>query len=206
MGLHYQVDMLTLNANAHEIRHLSIRAETGNSGSDGLVNTTGHQGSGAVVLVGARLLDDQLRESFWLRHGAPATFLLDYRIADHELSDRCDICLVFFRAGTRDNICRIVTRDLLLDARHPQGTIRLDLKRLALGTGKYSVWAFVAKHGYLTKQQTLFYSLNPDVYLSQPDILEFEVTGELIASNTAFVGEGNWSQSISGLNNASEPL
>lgn len=197
-NLRYQVDTLTLSENFSGTKHLAIQIASGNAGSDGRVNTTGQQGSGAVALVGTRLLDDQGRETFWLRHGASASFLLDYRIVDPELSDQCDICLVFFRAGTRDNICRIVTRDLLLDARHPQGTIRLDLKRLALGTGKYSVWAFVAKHGYLTKQQTLFYSLNPDVYLSQPDILEFEVTGDLIASNTAFVGEGDWHQTLPG--------
>lgn len=195
-NLRYQVETLTLTANVHETRHLAIHPEAGKAGNDGVVNTTGHQGTGAVVLAGARLLDHQGRESFWLRHGVAATFLLDYRIVDPELSDHCDICLVFFRPGTRENICRIVTRDLLLDAQSPQGTIRLDIKRLALGTGKYTVWVFMAKHGYLIQQQNLFYSLNPDVYLSRPDVLEFEVTGDLIASNTAFVGEGDWSQTL----------
>jgi ABC-type polysaccharide/polyol phosphate transport system ATPase subunit len=194
-SLRYETDPLTIPAKTHDTKHLIIHSTSAGTGSDGRVNTTGHQGSGAVTLVDARLLDDQNRESFWLRHGRPASFLLDYRVIDPELSDYCDICLVFFRAGTRENICRIVTRDLKIDARHPQGTIRLDMKRLPLGAGKYAVWVFVAKHGYLMQQQTQFYSLNPDVYLSQPDILEFEVTGELIASNTAFVGEGDWSQS-----------
>lgn len=193
-NLRYQVDTLTFAPNTQETKHLSVHPDPGKAGSEGQVNTTGHQGSGAVVLVGARLLDAQGRESFWLRHGEPASFLLDYRIVDPELSDHCDICLVFFRAGTRENICRIVTRDLLLDAKDAQGAIRLDLKKMPFGTGKYALWVFVAKHGYLTKQQDLFYSLNPDVYLSQPDVMEFEVTGSLIASNTAFVGEGDWSQ------------
>lgn len=195
-NLRYQVDMLTLTTCTLEIKNLAVHPDLSKAGSDERVNTTGHQGSGAVVLDCARLMDHQGRESFWLRHGMAASFLLNYRIVDPELSGHCDICLVFFRAGTRENICRILTRDLLLDAKAPQGTIRLDIKRLVFGVGKYTVWVFVAKHGYLAQQQNLFYSVNPDVYLSQPDILEFEVTGHLIASNTAFVGEGDWSQTF----------
>ena len=42
--------------------------------------------------------------------------------------------------------------------------------------------------------QGIFYSLNPGVHLSQPDVIEFEVTGGVLTVNTAFVASGIWSQ------------
>lgn len=158
-----------------------------------LVNTTGRQGTGAVLVENVRLLGADGRETFHLVHGKGASFLLDYRIVDRELREACDICLVVFRSGTRENICRILTRNLLLRAEKPRGIIRLDLDRVVIGSGSFSLWVFIARHGYLARSQQLFYSINPDVHLSLPDVLEFEITGELATNNTAFIGEGRWS-------------
>ncbi|MCB1733805.1 MAG: ATP-binding cassette domain-containing protein [Gammaproteobacteria bacterium] len=194
----YKLGTLVLGSAGGSPRSLCI-GNVGDSASDDgrdRVNLSGRQGSGAIRLEGARILGADGEETFWLRHGQGASFLFDYRIVDRSLCDFSDICLVFFREGTRENVSRIVTRDILLDGADPCGTIRLDLDEVILGIGKYMVWLFVAKHGYLISQQNLFYSLNPDVYLSQPDILEFEVSGDLIASNTAFVGRGNWSRTV----------
>lgn len=159
----------------------------------GQVNITGQQGTGAVLIEGATLLDAQSNATFQIKHGEAASFRLDYRVVDPELSECCDICLVVFRAGTRDNICRILTRDLRLEGKSPRGSICLELDRVILGSGVFSLWVFIAKHGYLAREQHIFYSINPDVYLSQPDVLEFEVIGDLVTSNTAFVGDGRWS-------------
>lgn len=163
----------------------------------GLVNTSGRQGTGAVLVDDVRLVDADGRERFHIEHGQQASFLIDYRVVDERLREQSDICLVIFRSGSRDTICRLLTRELFLSADSPRGTIRLDLDRVVLGTGIYSAWVFIARPGYLAKPQQLFYSINPDVHLSLPDVLEFEVKGDLSASNAAFVWEGRWSLSPS---------
>jgi ABC-type polysaccharide/polyol phosphate transport system ATPase subunit len=159
----------------------------------GMVNTSGRQGTGAVMVDDVRLTGADGRDSFHIEHGKSASFHIDYHVVDNTLRETSDICLVLFRSGTRQVVCRILTRDLFLSADSPKGSIRLDLDKVILGTGRYSVWVFIARPGYLTKPQQLFYSVNPDVHLSLPDILEFEVNGDLSAANAAFVWEGRWS-------------
>lgn len=156
------------------------------------INTTGQQGTGAVLIEGASLLDNLNHKVFKIKHGDIAKFKVDYRVVDVDLFENCDICFVIFRAGTRENICRILTRDLRLNGKSPKGSITLEVKPMILGSGFFSLSVFIAKHGYLSNEQNLFYSINPDVYLSIPDVLEFEVIGDLITTNTAFVGEGRW--------------
>lgn len=191
-GQIYRFDDCEVSKTSANSKRLALRAPAAGVGGRA-VNTSGQLGTGAVRLNHVRLLNDQSEDTFWVRHGNPASFLLEFQVVDAELSEKCDICVIFFRAGTRENICRIVTRDILLDAKRPTTTVRLDLDAVVLGVGSYAVWVFVARNGYLAKQQDTFYSLNPDVYLSQPDVLEFSVAGDLIASNTAFVGQGRWS-------------
>ena len=195
-GRHFQLCPLVLSPGKWETMRLSIADDTDDTcagGASSQVNTTGQQGTGAVLLEGATLLDSQGNPTFQIKHGDAASLMLDYRIVDPDLSECCDICLVIFRAGTRENICRLLTRDLKLDGKSPRGTIRLDIDRVILGSGLFFIWVFFAKHGYLAKDQHLFYSINPDIYLSQPDVMEFEVIGDLITTNTAFVGNGKWS-------------
>lgn len=195
-GRQFRLSPLTLNAGKWEAVDMTVDSDANSlcaMSSSGQVNTTGQQGTGAVLIEGAALLDAENKSTFQIKHGDAASFRLDYRVVDPELSEYCDICLVVFRAGTRDNICRTLTRDLRLEGKSPRGSIRLDLDRVILGSGVFSLWVFIAKHGYLAKKQHIFYSINPDVYLSQPDVLEFEVIGDLVTSNTAFVGDGHWS-------------
>ncbi|MDD5757814.1 MAG: ABC transporter ATP-binding protein [Desulfobulbaceae bacterium] len=195
-GRHFQLCPLEISPATWETVILNVIDDANElcvGSASGQVNTTGQQGTGAVLIEGVALLNRQNKATFQVKHGEAASFMLDYRVVDPELSECCDICLVVFRAGTRENICRILTRDLRLDGNSPRGTIRLDIDRVIFGSGTFSLWVFIAKQGYLDREQHLFYSINPDVYLSQPDVLEFEVIGNLLTSNTAFVGNGHWS-------------
>ncbi|HWR02666.1 MAG TPA: ABC transporter ATP-binding protein [Humidesulfovibrio sp.] len=157
------------------------------------LNTAGRQGTGAVLINTALLLGPDGKETFELEHGQPASFLFGYDIIDKSLHEESDICIVIFRKGTREDICHIITRELTLSFDKPNGTIRLDIEKITIGVGTYSVWMFIAKHGYFITEQTVFYTINPDVHLVLTDLLEFSVKGELFARNAAFVGEGKWS-------------
>jgi len=182
-------------AGKHQRIIVSVDSQSSYNGFDRIkLNTSGYQGTGAVLIDGANIYSQDGKETFSIRHGDFVSLTLDYRIIDSNLFEYSDICLVIFRSGTRENICRILTRDLLLDGKNPRGKLRLDIPKVILGSGRYSIWVFIAKHGYMDADQGIFYSLNPGVHLSQPDVIEFEVTGGVLTVNTAFVASGIWSQ------------
>jgi hypothetical protein len=52
----------------------------------------------------------------------------------------------------------------------------------------------IAREGYYDRDQSIFYSINPDVYVCANRIVEFDVShGGLVAVGTGVVAEGNWS-------------
>ncbi|MBL0141879.1 MAG: ATP-binding cassette domain-containing protein [Betaproteobacteria bacterium] len=166
---------------------------SGNVGSG--ISADGAHGTGAIAIRHFEILDDLGTPSRKLQHGKAASFVMTYEVVDRDFSERPDICLVYFRAGTREPISRIMTRDISLDAREGKGTIMLRVDPLLFGTGRFDVWIFIAKNGYFSRQQTRFYSVNEDVYLSLPDVAEFVVEGGLLATGAAFVGTGAWTRS-----------
>lgn len=157
------------------------------------INTTGVQGTGAVIIQNVYMLDENGTETYFVSHGSPVTFGLDFNIVNPTLHEKAQVIVTFHRDGVMD-VCRMVTRELLFDAATlPCGTITLHLSKMMLANGTYSVSAMIAKEGYFDQQQTLFYSINPGVYFCLSRVLDISVTGGgIIGNGTVFVGEGKW--------------
>lgn len=152
-------------------------------------------GTGAVVLLAARVFDDAGQPSPWLTHGRPATLEFDYEIRDPKLTGPLDVAVSILRGGV-ETACRFFTRDLQFDGEGArQGTIRMHLPSVMLGVGAYSVIVMVARLGYADEEGHVFYSINPGVYACVRDILEFEVRGgNLFATGTPVVAPASWDQ------------
>ena len=175
-----------------------VDASFGSSAANATPRTSGNQGTGVIEVRGFRILDCEGRDARSLEHGRAATFEFEYEILEPRFEARPDVCLVFFRGGTREVVSRIMTRDLALAGDRPKGTIALRVDPLMFGTGRYDVWVFIAREGYFSKEQARFYSVNEDVFACVADVAEFSVAGELLADGAAFVGSGVWTASTTG--------
>jgi hypothetical protein len=157
------------------------------------LNTTGIHGSGTIVVRAARVLDANGEETFSLQHGEAATFEIEYEVVDPNLHERSQVVIAIHRNGVQD-VCRWIARDLLFDGRaRPSGTLTLCVPKLLLTDGEYSVTIFIAKEGYYDQPQTVFYTINSDVYFCASRMFDFVVRGAgLIGSGTMSVAEGLW--------------
>jgi lipopolysaccharide transport system ATP-binding protein len=160
---------------------------------DGAHRVSGANGSGAIVIEDVSLLNASGEAVHLVSHGQPCSFQIRYRVADPGLRERPQFVIAIHRDGVL-GACRFVARGLAISAAATRtGVVTLHLDRMMLGIGNYTVSVVIAAEGYIDRDQVVFYSLNREVYSSLSHILEFTVTGEgLEASNTVFVGEGQW--------------
>lgn len=157
-------------------------------------NLTGVQGSAAISIVDVLVVDGQGSSTHFIRHGDPMDLLLVYRINQPGLRERAQVMIVFHRDGVQD-VCRIITRNLLFDsAVNIHGVIRMHVPKLKLGCGSYTITVMVVKEGYWDREQTVFYSLNPDVYACLSRVLDLVVhQGGKQAEGTILVEDAEWS-------------
>jgi hypothetical protein len=146
------------------------------------------------VLSGFRLTDTAGTETFIFQHGGGAVLSFDFFINDPELSENCQIIVVFKRNGVED-LMRLKADDLRFDAGTARsGRIEMRLGNMRLGTGRYTVTVMAARERYFETQTGQFFSINPDVYDVHSGCLEFEVTapGEAFATGTGIVETAEW--------------
>ena len=157
------------------------------------VNATGTHGSGALIVRSVRAMDASGVASYSLSHGEPAAIEIDYELIDPDFCEHPQVVIAWQRDGVQD-VCRWISRGLKLDAaQRPRGTLRLRIPRVALTDGQYAVTVLIAKQGYYDRAQTLFYTLNPDVYYCASRLFEVVVRGSgLIGAGTVAVAEGEW--------------
>ncbi len=159
-----------------------------------VLNTAGIQGSGAISVTRAGFVDAEGQDTFFLRYGQPATLEIGYRIADPGLDERAQVVVALHRDGVQD-VCRVICRDLRFRATDASaGRIRLILPRLMLTDGRYSVTIMISSEGYYDREQTVFYSINEQVYCCISRMFEFAVEGAgLIGRGTLQIPEAEWS-------------
>lgn len=158
------------------------------------INTTGTHGSGAISVLDVKILNDQEQETYFLSHGKSMDLLIRYQIQKPDLREKAQVLVAFHRDGVQD-VCRIITRDLLFDAsENARGVIRLHLPKLMLANGTYSVTVMVAEEEYYDREQTVFYSINPGVYICISKFFDVVIqNGGIVGSGTGVVCEGEWS-------------
>jgi ABC-type polysaccharide/polyol phosphate transport system ATPase subunit len=151
------------------------------------------QGTGRIMIDDVTVFDHHGNASHFLEHGRPASVALRFRVVDPTLREHAQVIVTFHREGVQ-TACRIITRELFFDgADRLPGTITLHLPNLVLGSGTYFVTIMVTAEGYFDQDQTVFYSINPGVYCCLNRVVEVTITGGgLIATGTAFVGQGVW--------------
>ena len=158
------------------------------------VNTTGVHGTGAFAVRNARFVSEDGVEAHTLKHGAPALLEIDYTIKDPQLQECAQVVIALHKDGVHD-VCRFIGRNLFFDSvLKNQGTIRLTIPRLTLTDGTYSVTIMIAKAGYYDTNQTVFYTINPDVHCCVSRLFDVSVTASgLLGSGTLHVCDGLWS-------------
>ena len=154
----------------------------------------GVHGTGSITVTDIRTVNEAGDEAHVFQYGSPFEIRLGYRINQPDLRERAQILIAFHRDGIQD-VCRVITRDLLFDARaRAIGEVRIALPRLQFGVGNYTVTVMVARQGYYDESQTRYFSLNPGVYACHTRAIEIAVVGGgAVASGTVFVAEAEWS-------------
>lgn len=158
------------------------------------LNTTGVHGSAAISVEDVTVLDDQGAESHFVLHGKPMDIRIAYRVNRPGLRERAQVLIALHREGIQD-VWRVITRELLFDERvSSRGVVQMHLPRVRLTDGTYAVTVMIAKEGYYDREQTLFYSINPDVYACYSRVVEFVVCGTgKEGMGTVMLDEAEWS-------------
>jgi ABC-type polysaccharide/polyol phosphate transport system ATPase subunit len=157
------------------------------------VNTTGIYGTGDIIFHALQCFDSLGRERHVLDFAMPVTFRLSYTVNSPNFNEKVHLVLAFKRDGVTD-MWRLFARDVALPTNpERRGSIDCPLARLPLGVGHYSIVLLVARNGYYDSKQTVFFSMNPEVYFANVNIHEIRVEGATqLYANTGSVTETHW--------------
>ncbi len=158
------------------------------------INLEGVHGSHSIQITDVRAYNHLGQESPFVTHGMPMSLEIDYKISRQDLLERPQLLVAFHRDGVADAL-RVITKDLLFDyAKSATGSVRMCLPKLGLANGTFTVSIMLAAEGYYDRPQTIFYSINPEVYMCLSRVLEIVVSGGgIVGTGTGFVGEADWS-------------
>lgn len=149
--------------------------------TDSGVNTGGRYGSGDVRIDAFRVYGPGGPETAILESGAPARFELDLTLVRPELRERPQIVLAFKRNGV-DDMARALCDALPFDAKTSQRvTVTAAFDALPLGIGSYAVTILIAAEGYYDRQQTVYFTINPEVYCVVAEAAEIMVHSKSLA-------------------------
>jgi lipopolysaccharide transport system ATP-binding protein len=187
------IDLGFIDADPGGWRTWSGELRDGTAGTAGEVNVSGVHGTGAISIDAISPIGPDGAETHFFSHGGAFQLHIRYRVNQLSASERPQILVAFHRDGVQD-VCRVITRDLLIDAAEATaGEVRLCIPRFSLGAGLYTVTVMVAREGYYDTHQTQYFTLNPGVYACHTRALEIHVTGGgTVAAGTGVVMAGNW--------------
>ena len=158
------------------------------------VSLTGRHGTGAISVLDVRTLDASGAETHYFKHGEPFTLQVHYQINKPDLKEHAQMLVAVHRDGIVDT-CRIWTRELAFDATaRRRGIAQLHLPRMFLASGTFTLTVMLAQEGYYDREQSKYFSLNPEVYTCLSRITEIVVTDAgIVGSGTGVVVDGEWS-------------
>lgn len=157
------------------------------------VDPAGFHGTGDIVITDVKALDRFDRETHGVLHGEPLSIVVSYEIRRPGLREKPQLLLAFLRDGIHD-VCRVISRELVFDAAERRvGSARVFFQRLGLTDGAYAISVILAKEGYYDRPQSVFFSINPDVYSGVSRAVEFVVGGAgPVGSGTGVITEASW--------------
>lgn len=151
--------------------------------------TSGIFGTGDIRVKNVEWLVDGIQTNL-LQAFDPVQLKLDYDIVNPNLHENLDIAIAVLKNGT-ETACRYFTRSLDFNGKTaPSGSITMDLDKLRLGEGKYTLTVVIGCEGYFDKKNMPFYTINPFMYFTMRDVLHFEVKSKfLLDQGTPYVVE-----------------
>jgi lipopolysaccharide transport system ATP-binding protein len=205
-GLDARIGTLAAEPGGWRTHRFAIAAPEGARGEAGdAVNVSGVHGTGVVRVLDVRLTDASGRECVTFVHGACMVVEIRYEVRDRDYRGRPQVLLAFQRDGIVD-VGRIIARDIAIDARGgPLGTLQARIDPLRLGAGRYALSLMIAAAGYYESEQTVFFSVNPQVYACISRAVEFVVEGVGVAAGTGVVLDAAWSRAAAALPPHSSP-
>jgi len=191
-GIEYDGGLLPPSSGAW-VRHEAALARR-DTPSSPVAAVTGVHGSGAVAITDVRAVDARGTEVFSVRHGDPFELQIAFRIQKPGFSEPVQTLVAFLKDGIQD-VCRLMTRDLVLDAASaPTGIISVRMPRLTLAPGTYAISVLIANAGYYDERQSIYFSVNPNVHACLSRVFEVEIHGGgPVATGTVVVADGEWS-------------
>lgn len=181
-------------SNGRWIRHFaSLESPAVSTAPITTINTDGVHGTGNILVTAIRVLDENNIETMRLRHGVPMSIEIDYEIRKADLHENADLLIGFHRDGVID-VCRFFTQEIEFDeSTNRYGTIIMQVQRLTLANGSYTISLTLARNGYYASNPTVFYSINQDVHTCLSRYMEVVVYGgDLIASGSGVVETATW--------------
>lgn len=178
----------------HQVECKGIPSVGEVSGPAATINLNGVHGSYAIQITDVRAYNHLGQESAFVSHGEPISIEIDYQIRRQDLCEKPQLLVAFHRDGVTD-VLRIITKELLFDyKKNSVGSVRMRVPKLGLANGTYTVTVMLATEGYYDRDQTVFYSINPEVHMCLSRVLEISVTGGgIVGTGTGVVGEADWS-------------
>ncbi len=140
------------------------------------VNTAGQFGSGAVV-VERIWLTQEGADTERLTHGRPMAVEMEVSVRDREFDGAVQGVVAIHRDGVTD-VCRVLGQEIRFDmTAGRRQRLTVDIPRLALANGEYTVTVLIGKAGYYDNPVHRFYTINADVYCCLSRALTFTVEG-----------------------------
>lgn len=157
------------------------------------INPSGIYGTGHISINDIRLLNEKNEQVFKFHHGKKITLRIDYKIKDRSIPRNAQVLVAFHRDGVTD-LLRCIARCMPLNEKEKtNGTIFMEIEKLNLGCGVFTISIMVAKENYYDVEQTVYFSINPGVYTCLARALEIEIqSDDHVAKGTGFVAEANW--------------
>ena len=173
---------------------IGLGEEAALSVTEPTLNRTGVYGAGDMRMEGFRVLDGEGRETLVVNVGEPMRLEIDYRIVRPTLREKAQVLVAFHRNGVQD-VLRVLHRDFLFDYEQAEtGTVSIAFDPLPLPPGAYSIVVVITAEGYYDTRQSVYFSINPDMYFLQSCAAEIQVAGFWqLYEGAGVVGEAAWS-------------
>jgi len=158
-------------------------------------NKSGVFGIGSIMISDVKITNSKNESTYRLKHGEEAKIHFYYKINDPNFNELVEITINIMKNEVI-SACRYFTKKIAFNAKKiPAGMITLELDKIRLGQGNYSLSIRLARSGYNDTKALKFYTICDDVLCLLRGVIDFSVIGGgNISYNTGYVADGNWIQ------------
>lgn len=150
-------------------------------------------GVGSLTIEKTRILNEAGEDARIFHHGRPIRFEFDLRVVDPEFDSSIQVAVSFYREEVPFGVRLFGPGIKISAAEGDKATLSVALDSLPLGEGVFSIGAQLVRAGYYEREQSKFYSINPDVLFALSRYMEIRVLADAsIAQGSLVVLQGSW--------------